>query len=835
MLNTFILKKYDGAKNPLYKDFHLGIILVKRQQYMEARDRFKTVVEEAPRMLPDILTCLYRQLIVSHEDLHLRLLITELYIFRGSYREALHELEDLFDINPEFTQTYFLLAKLYKRAGFKKTIQSIFERAFEQNITDAAIIDLLPKMYIEDGDMGKSIAFFEKLIRLHPTAVHYHRSLAQLFLEKRDIERAVEIYQQVAEQFPDKIADSAERCHEVAEEFGESFPVCRTLATLYIRSCQPEKAVRQLARCCELNPEFTAEARKELKQMLGHFPDNPDVMLASAELLIREQEYSQAVTYLKKIMMHAPDYQDAALKLVHAILEAYPKQVLALMLAIDMCCLHLEFAKAFPYLRTLAEFDEPDVAYLEEKLWLVIQRCPALDHQARLLLAGVYLKSGALDKCQSICLLLLETDVDFEARVLIAECEKWSGKPELCKQRLFDCFLKHRYKWEIHDALLSFHDYSLHQFESAIPAPQRAKEYFDKGLLRLQRYDLQGALEHFQKASSDYGMAIESKVLIGRCFLEIGRYDLAGHQFKRILERYDQLEMSLANALRFLLAMSLANSGELENAVHSLERIMAHDINFPHLKGLLPLYKDLSANRVRGKLLGACMTSQGAPVVFCVPNMEEPVGHSHPATEENMSFGHPHNNQGVAYFLTQNYKSAEEEFRLAIQMDSRFTSALCNLALLKLIRQETEDVGALLDHAQKINPRLDQVPFIRGLLDMQKRNTSAAIAHFHEAVYLNPLHHAAYLNLGDCYYSQQQVEKAFSNWEKAAGWVAFFPLIQRRIHYLKPFALTFHHWLYDFNYSFNDIFKPGRHVSSSPADGGETVEMMLSGFEDLLS
>ena len=149
---------------------------MKRSQYHEVLDRFKKTMHDIENGLPDILIQMYKQL-MRKDDLNLRLMIAELYIVSKHYKDAVTEIEDIFELNPNFTQIYFLLSKIYSKNGQKHRIQNIFEQAFDQDIHDQAILDLLPTIYLEAGNTEKSIDLFSKLISINPRQIHYLKTL----------------------------------------------------------------------------------------------------------------------------------------------------------------------------------------------------------------------------------------------------------------------------------------------------------------------------------------------------------------------------------------------------------------------------------------------------------------------------------------------------------------------------------------------------------------------------------------------------------------------------------------------------------------------------------
>src|SRR5690606_30205211 len=104
-------------------------LMVKRSQYMEASDRFKRVLGLTPLKRPDVFTQLYKRLNIQFENMNLRILIADLHIASADYQSAFFELEDAIEMDPLFTQSYFLLSKIYRHCEEKKEIEALFEGA----------------------------------------------------------------------------------------------------------------------------------------------------------------------------------------------------------------------------------------------------------------------------------------------------------------------------------------------------------------------------------------------------------------------------------------------------------------------------------------------------------------------------------------------------------------------------------------------------------------------------------------------------------------------------------------------------------------------------------
>ena len=146
--------------------------LVRQQHYMEALERYKTCLQKKPTLFPEILLSLYKELSKNLTNVQLKLLIAELYFFQDYFSDAYIELEEIYDIDKTFSQTFFVLNKLYKKTNQSNYVVPIFHDAINNDIFDSTIIDVLPKIYFDENNIDASIVLFNKLLSHQPENEH---------------------------------------------------------------------------------------------------------------------------------------------------------------------------------------------------------------------------------------------------------------------------------------------------------------------------------------------------------------------------------------------------------------------------------------------------------------------------------------------------------------------------------------------------------------------------------------------------------------------------------------------------------------------------------------
>ena len=86
--------------------FYLGMI--KRQQYLEALDRYRQFLSKYPQKLPIILTNLYKESRKKHDNLQLKVVIAEILYHAELYQDAKYECEEILELSPSFSQAFFI-------------------------------------------------------------------------------------------------------------------------------------------------------------------------------------------------------------------------------------------------------------------------------------------------------------------------------------------------------------------------------------------------------------------------------------------------------------------------------------------------------------------------------------------------------------------------------------------------------------------------------------------------------------------------------------------------------------------------------------------------------
>jgi len=775
------------------RHFEIGKTLVRKDRAQEAWDHFQESIRFNPKIAVDILICLYKRLTISYDNQDLRSMIVKVQIGQGHYKPAIMELEEAFDVDPNYLPTYSLLGKIYKKTGQKLKIRDIFESAAAQDIFDQTIVDTLPQIYLSDHSIDKSIDFYKKLINSQPNQHKHYKNLSALFSRKRDYESAAATLEKLLTLTP----HSATELHHILVTLTQQAPRCLKAREILIKVClaicEPLEATQQIEQLLRYHPDQRDKMAPILKKALDQYPDTFEILILLGNTLRHMKQYSECTQVLRQAVDLRPDQADVIIKLLNDILAEMPDQIMAISLLGDIFFKQSDIDRGLHYYDRLIDINQDELTRLEETIKPIIEAGSPSTPLATYLLAKIRYYNQDYPETLSLCDELESTDQRLSAHLLQSKVHLATDKFQESYNVLHSELQDNPYHWDIHAALRTTLS------EKTANALSQSTDPIQIGKHLLTSGEELKAMAQLQKASGDPSKSIAEKMLLSRSLLEMGRYDLAINQLQKLLASSATLSNTDRWTIHKLIAFNFSHLGKLSESVRHLELIFEEDIHFQDVSGLLEKLKQLSHLELRGHALFGCMSQlDGSPQTtsFVIENQEnqEFLKKKRPMT--TMSFSQTQNNQGVLHFLQHNKNAAADEFQLATQMDPQFTISYYNLAYLHIANQDYEAAKTALSIAQDCNRNMDLLPMLHGLLSASQGHYEAAITHFKKALKRSPNPEAILLNLGDAYFHNHQLSEAFSCWKRASAAPQFFHLIQRRTRYLNPSG---HDWTHDFS------------------------------------
>jgi tetratricopeptide (TPR) repeat protein len=819
------------------EDLDTCLALVKQQQYPDALERIKLFINRNPSAFADIMSHLYKRLTAHFDDVGLRLLIAELYITVKAYDSACDELENILDFAPNHAQVFYLFSKIYKHCSHQNSIQTIFENAFSNTHLDPAIIDLLPVIYMEKCMYAEGILFFEKLIHeLNQPHLNYRKSLSEFYLKAGRFDDYADCLLRIVQDAPDDISLYTQECQSVLKRRPECTEIRKALVTLLIKGMKPSEAVEQLRVLLDLDGTSTDDIIVSLKYLLSVFPDHPTARLMLADCHILNRHYADAVDLLRSLTANL--VSDDLFRRLDQILIQMPEFVSALELSSDLYFQLGRYQESLGVVISMIDLDIRDDAFIVRRLRELMRQDTTMEAICRLKLAEHALLTDEMLTCETEARQLLGTEYDLPGRLMMSSVFEKSNRFIEAQEMLFSALDLHVDHIDVHVSLKNFQTHSIHRLiqqktSQTFIGEAPPEHHFSLGVLYMNHGLLYPALDHFQKLTQHPSYMIDAQILISRCFMELGRYDLSLSQLNRLFSKVSEFDYPLRNRLAYLMAVSYLHVGNPQEALNQLEYILENDIKFPNVQHILSQLKEENLLDFRGLIVTGCSSfiSEGSPEwsLMAVHNPENDDLYVNTSQPGALSFAHPHNQQGVVALLKDNTKTAEESFKLAIQMDPQLTAAYCNLAMVKLIQEELDAALYYLSKAQSINPKLDAIYITRGLIYASQNQWDSALNQFEDCLSLNPKHGIALLNLGDVYFQLNDMPRALQFWKKALDSGLLFPFLHRRLFYLNPKLESQLEWTSDYKLSFVPFYH-GRGNAGLGLKNGTNAQSHYSGM-----
>lgn len=774
-----------------HRDYKLGTLLIRRDRYLDATDKFKHLLDIFPNALPDILIFLYQQLKEKYFNLQLRILIAELYIYKKGYTDALDELEECTTLDPEYSNTYVILGRMFRNDQLKNRIITIFETAISNQIFDSTIIDILPNHYLSEKNNSKSIHFFIVLCERFPNNCSYLKTLASLYAQIRNYEDAAKTYEKIGQTFNEHHEEIADRCEKLIRFCPENKTIRKILINLHIKAMNLENAFRHVDYLVERDNTFYAQANKLYKELLKLSPKTLFILKGFAKLLIKEHDFSQAINLLADVISIDHNESEMVKEMINNVLEHEPQQLLAHELKLDIAIIQREFNYAISIIESLIENEYINDIPILQKCDLIIEKHEAFQQHCIYLKSLYYFKTNQIENCIQLTQSITKKDWAEKKALLQAQALEKKGQFKEAKIRLSALLKTDPNNPTIHHALQQTYLGLLNQLVTRQESSEKESDFFKAGLVYLRKGNFIDAIEQFQKIGSDKSLLFQANTLIYRCFFEMGRFDLALNHINRSIENCDTFSDTITkNKLLYINAIIYIHSGKFELARDTLEKLYTADIKFPNIEKLLTFIR--KQNHYEDHLfLSYYLSDSGeeTPIAMPLSTYIKP---------PSFSFGHQHNKKGIEFIFKQQLLAAEEEFKLAIQLDPSLPCVYGNLLIVYLMKNQIEEAKETLkklEHHSEIN---EAVLIYRGLIKLKENDEIKALDIFKNCIQKFPQCNLAHLYLGNIYWKKLNIEQAFYHQEKANQLGLYFHIINRKKHYLKDKPFTFSYWISDF-------------------------------------
>ncbi len=407
-----------------------------QKKYADAKEWLHRLDAYFPCHRLDVMSFLFEQLSRDYDNNALRIVVADFCMNIGWYAESFLLLEEALDLNGRETMAYDSLAKLYGKNHDKEAIKHLFESAFNLGIINTAICDLLPGMYVDSHDVDSNILFYQKMLALYPLEGHFKKTLCTLYEKSGAYQDAAVLYDELTIGQPaGTVLEMACHCDRLSEKDPANTSIRYIAIRLHTKSYHPAGLVMHVEALLQMDKAFVSEALCLYKNMQTLCPDTLDVLLGLARILIALQQYSEAISHLKRcVQLYGPS--DSVEELLMQILDQYPQQVWALQLVTEMAIDQKKYTKILHMLSRLVHHKQCAQLRLDAIFDRLIPGANEYQLYAKLLHMYYQYHTEAFDGCKNQCKALYGTMYDGIARIWYAKSLFRQGEVQKAREEL---------------------------------------------------------------------------------------------------------------------------------------------------------------------------------------------------------------------------------------------------------------------------------------------------------------------------------------------------------------------------------------------------------------
>jgi len=757
--------------------------------YKKAKDEYRMAVLLDPRLFPDVILDYERALESADGNIPLRLSLADLYLRLSDVPSALIELEEILDISPKMESVYNVLGQILMSMGAVDETIELLERAHRHDLRSTALSEMLAGAYLEGGDVMKSIGLYEEILSRDPESKNTLRVLAELYFRVDRPLKSAETYARLFEVDPSTYGEVVHKFAMLTESHGDKLTIREILAGIYLKGNDPDRAVDEFRKIYSGDRSRASEAITRFKRALGIYPGHPGLVESLADALLLNGSYTESAIEYNKLVKLGGDHVKAAIRGLFRILSAFPDHFLTHQFLGDAYSALGKYDEALEEYRAVLALDPREADTVAKKCREFLKIKPELIalHQV---LGDIYLIKKDYKKALIEAGEILASDQEnIDACLLLGDAYSGLGQHSKSAESYRMALNLDPCNIDIHSKLRAVRAMevadSIKSLKARIKQDQWRKSlHLDLAKLHIELMEWDLSMKELQEALRDQVRAPFAYNLMGLTLKEQGKLELAVSQFKRALENLPDELKELEKAIRFNLAIVYEALGSVEEALSLYQAVREMDVSFGKVEARIAYLSGVNPQSLRDRMFAMVLRESGGGDLFQVWGRDgRRVHHGKRGGDFGISFAQTHNEKGYDYMVKGLEKSAEEEFLLAMSLDSRLPSALNNHAVIRAHQKLYDEAESKLKAALQDDPKHAVLHNNLGVVCCLKGDFKTAEVELLRALSIDPELAVASINLGDAYYSQGNARQAVARWEKVKEYTVVSDLASRRLKY----------------------------------------------------
>jgi len=769
----------------------VGRNYLKQGYYKLAKNHYIQAVRSSPHLLPQIILDFEREIEKGLYKIGPRLSFAGFLLERGELDHTILELEEALELHPKCVEAYNVLGKIYIKQELTDSAILLLEKSIKEGVRDIGLIEILARAYLEKDRIQEAAKFYQEVLDYRAGDKHILRVLWELYTRLENYDQAAKCYQAMFSEDPEVSREVMQRLEELLKKQEGSIFIREILAQIYMQSLFPEKAVGKLQEIICMDNTRLNEVVDKFKMILKNYPAHPEASLRLADALRTQGNFSEAAECLHNLAKAKPELLPDVISGYSEILRYCPEQILARSYLAEAYLYRKQIKEALLEFENMIRVDKGSGEMVVRKCREILKTQPHL-LLAHLVLGRAYMIGGDIQRAI------------VEAEGIIAIDKRFTPAYLLLGEAYFSMKLG-RKAAETLGTALSIDPYNLlvQQSYQAVKEkeldleinsikdrlnkdPWKGSLHLDLAKLYIRRGESDQAIRELQLALKDPVRAPFALNLLGCIYRGEGRFDLAAAQFNRALELASPEIADFSTTVRFNLGTTYEAHGVVRKALKIYEGVLQENIDFGGLKRKVKYLKQTSLQSMCNKSLLAVASNFGEPNLIAFWGRVGKLRRNGRKDEINVSFGQSHNTSGFDFFMKGMYKAAQEEFQLAVQLDSRFAVVLNNWAISLAKEGRFVEARSKLEEAVHLDPssalfrnNLGLIYFLLGCFDLAKGELERARE-------LDPDLSAVYINLGDVYYLKKEIESALKLYQMIGKFDILSEIAEQRLIYKVP-------------------------------------------------
>jgi tetratricopeptide (TPR) repeat protein len=261
---------------------------------------------------------------IDQHNLWYIMMLASMYYKDNNLDSAIIFYENAVKYYPEKEDLQLTLGNLYSEDKNFEKAESIYN-SFDNKygINEKSTISAVKNLIAEEK-YEEALAKIKLLLKEYPDDILYNGVLAEIYRGMGDIEKALEVYEQLLERNPDNAQIQLSLCDFLIAQknYDELFLLMNTV--ILNSNITKENKISLFARLLEL-PDLTSDAEDKMMisimVMEANFTNDDLILLLRPELLIKENKLDEAASRLEEIIRVKPENYYAWEKLLLIYLQ----------------------------------------------------------------------------------------------------------------------------------------------------------------------------------------------------------------------------------------------------------------------------------------------------------------------------------------------------------------------------------------------------------------------------------------------------------------------------------------------------------------------------------